>query len=93
MDKEIDGLLDRQLLRCAQIPDEGISLTVWDNREDMATYESSERHQAFAKEIGHLYQGDYWVKTIEYTQRFDSSRGAVSDREPAQLTAPPWAMP
>ncbi len=80
--------MDRQLLQCAQNPDEGISFSVWDNLEDMAAYESSETHQAFAKEAEHHYQGAYWVKTIEFTQRTHANRGAVSEREPAQLTVP-----
>ena len=88
-DQEFDGLLDRQLLQCAQNPDEGISFSVWDNLEDMAAYENSETHQAFAKEVEHLYRGDYWVKTIEFTQPLHANRGAVSEREPAQLTVPP----
>ena len=79
-------LLDRQLLQCAQNPDEGISFSVWDNLEDPDAYESSETHQAFAKEVEHLYQGDYWVKTIEFPQTLHAKRGAVSEGEPAQLT-------
>ncbi len=78
-DKDFDGLLGRQLLRCAQNPDEGISFSVWDNLEDRAAYESSETHQAFAKEVDHLYQGDYWVKTLEFTQGTHSNGGAVSE--------------
>ena len=85
-DQEFDGLLDRQLLQCAQNPDEGISFSVWDNLEDLDAYESSETHQAFAKEVEHLYQGDYWVKTIEFPQTLHAKRGAVSEGEPAQLT-------
>ena len=41
---------------------------MWDTLEDLDAYESSETHQAFAKEVEHLYQGDYWVKTIEFPQ-------------------------
>ena len=78
--------MDRQLLQCAANPDEGISFSVWDNLEDLAAYESSETHQAFAKEVEHLYRGDYWVKTIEFTQTLHGNGGAMSEREPAQLT-------
>ena len=88
LDKEIDGLLDRQLLRCAQKPDEGISFSVWDNLEDLNAYESSETVQAFAKEVEHLYLGDFWVKTIEFTPGMQANRGAVSKRELAQLAVP-----
>ena len=76
--------MDRQLLQCAQNPDEGISFSVWDTLEDLDAYESSETHQAFAKEVEHLYQGDYWVKTIEFPQTLHAKRGAVSEGEPAQ---------
>ena len=69
-----------------KITDEGISFSVWDNLEDLDAYESSETHQAFAKEVEHLYQGDYWVKTIEFTKTLPANRGVGSEREPVQLT-------
>ena len=59
---------------------------MWDNLEDLDAYESSGTHQDFAKEVEHLYLGDYWVKTIEFTQTVHADGGAMSEREPAQLT-------
>ena len=88
-DKEFGGLLDRQLLQCAKNPDEGISFSVWDNLEDLEAYERSETHQAFAKEVEHLYRGDYWVKTIEFIQPLYADPGVPSEREAAQLTVSP----
>ncbi len=80
--------MDRQLPRCAENPDEGASFSVWDNLEDLDAYESNETHQAFAKEAEHHYQGAYWVKTIEFTQRIHANRGAVSQTDLVQLAVP-----
>ena len=66
-DKDIEGLRERRLLRCAQNPDEGISFSVWDTLEDLVCYERSEARQAFAKEVEHLFNGEYWVKNIEFS--------------------------
>ena len=66
-DQEFDGLLDRQLLQCAQNPDEGISFSVWDNLEDLDAYESSETHQAFAKKVGsHIILGSQQEEADRY---------------------------
>ncbi|MFQ6028853.1 MAG: antibiotic biosynthesis monooxygenase family protein [Dehalococcoidia bacterium] len=62
---EIKGLKERQLLRSTEDPDEGISVSIWDTMEDLRTYETGEFRQQVAREVEHLYRGEYWVKHFE----------------------------
>jgi heme-degrading monooxygenase HmoA len=59
------GLRERQLLRSTEDPDEGISVSVWDTLEDLRNYETGEFRQTMAREVEHLYRGEYWVKHFE----------------------------
>ena len=34
--------------------------------EDLANYENSETRRTLAKEVEHLYRGEYWVKKLEF---------------------------
>lgn len=68
---EVKGLQQRQLLRSSEDPDEGMSLSVWDTLEDLLNYERSEFRGNLAREVEHLYRGEYWVKHFEI---MDSSR-------------------
>lgn len=61
----IKGLRQRQLLRSTEDPDEGISLSEWDTLEDLLAYERGEFRGSLAKEVEHLYRGEYWVKHFE----------------------------
>ncbi len=61
------GLQERQLLRSTEDPDEGISVSIWDSMEDLLEYERGEFRQSLAKEVEHLYRGEYWVKHFEVT--------------------------
>ena len=61
----VKGLRERQLLRSTEDPDEGVSLSVWDTLEDMLNYERGELRGGLAKEVEHLYRGEYWVKHFE----------------------------
>jgi heme-degrading monooxygenase HmoA len=61
----VKGLKERQLLRSTEDPDEGISLSVWDTLEDLRSYETGEFRQTLAREVEHLYRGEYWVKHFE----------------------------
>jgi heme-degrading monooxygenase HmoA len=63
--KGIKGLQERQLLRSTEDPDEGISLSIWDTLENMHNYDVSERRQELAKELEHLYRGEYSVTHFE----------------------------
>jgi heme-degrading monooxygenase HmoA len=65
-DGGFSGLRDRRLLRCAKNEDEGSSLTVWDTFEDLVNYENSDIHRTFAREVAHLYGGEFWVKSFEF---------------------------
>ena len=61
----VAGLRERQLLRSTEDPDEGISVSIWNTLEEMRSYETGEFRQTIAKEVEHLYRGEYWVKHFE----------------------------
>ncbi len=61
----IQGLKERQLLRSTEDPDEGISVSIWETLEDLRNYETGEFRQNVAREMEHLYRGEYWVKHFE----------------------------
>ncbi len=61
----IQGLKERQLLRSTEDPDEGISVSIWDTLDDLRAYETGEFRQGVAREVEHLYRGEYWVKHFE----------------------------
>jgi len=63
----VKGLQERQLLRSTEDPDEGISVSIWDSLEDLLEYERGDFRQQLAKEVEHLYRGEYWVKHFEVT--------------------------
>ena len=60
-----NGLGERQLLRSSEDPDEGLSVSTWDTLADLRNYETGEFRQRVAKEVEHLYRGEYWVKHFE----------------------------
>ena len=62
-----DWFFRRHLLRSTEDPDEGISVSIWDSMEDLLEYERGEFRQSLAKEVEHLYRGEYWVKHFEVT--------------------------
>ena len=62
---EVKGLRQRQLLRSSEDPDEGMSLSVWDSLDDLVSYERGEFRGNLAREVEHLYRGEYWVKHFE----------------------------
>ncbi len=55
----------RQLLRRLENPDEGISLTFWENSQDLEKYARSPKRQKVARASESLYTGEYWVKHYE----------------------------
>ena len=61
----VDGLRQRLLLRSTEDPDEGLSLSVWDNEESLLTYERSELRRNMAQEVENLYRGEFWVKHFQ----------------------------
>ena len=67
----VEGLSNRLLLRSAEDPDEGLSLSVWDNEETLLRYERSDLRRNMAQEVENLYRGEFWVKHFQIT---DSNR-------------------
>ena len=61
----VKGLRFRELLRGSDDPNEGISLTLWDSREDMETYERGEVYQRFLDRVKDCYTGEYWIKHFD----------------------------
>ena len=59
------GLRFRELLRGSQDRDEGISLTLWDSREDMEAYEQSQQYRGMVDRARTFYVGEFWVKHFE----------------------------
>ena len=63
--REVKGLRFRELLRGADDPEEGISLTLWETREDLDAYEQSEAYQRIVDRARAFYVGEYWVKHFD----------------------------
>jgi heme-degrading monooxygenase HmoA len=61
----VRGLVFRELLRGADDPDEGISLTLWQSREDLDAYEQSEVYNRIVDRARAYYAGEYWVKHFD----------------------------
>ena len=61
----MEAFRGRQLLRSTQNPDEGISITYWDNLGAVEAYGRNPLHQENAKEVNHLYTGEYWVQVFD----------------------------
>jgi heme-degrading monooxygenase HmoA len=59
------GLRERQLIRSTEDPDEGISVSVWETLDHLRDYETSDFRANIAREVEHLYRGEYWVKHFE----------------------------
>ena len=47
----VKGLHFRELLRGTDDPNEGISLTLWDSREDLEEYELGTTYQTFVERV------------------------------------------
>ena len=63
--RNVRGLVFRELLRGADDPNEGISLTLWERREDLDAYEQSDLYQGLVDRARAFYVGDYWVKHFD----------------------------
>ena len=68
---DVEGLADRLLLRSTEDPDEGVSVSVWENEEALLRYERSELRRNMAQGVEDLYRGQFWVKHFRVT---DSNR-------------------
>ena len=63
--REVKGLRFRELLRGTDDPDEGISLTLWESREDLDAYEQSDLYQRLVDRARAFYAGEFWVKHFD----------------------------
>lgn len=61
----VKGLRFRELLRGHDDRDEGISLTLWESREDLEAYEESALYRGIVDRARAYYAGEYWVKHFE----------------------------
>ncbi len=42
-----------------------MSVSFWDTMEDLQAYDRSSERQQAAREVEHLYTGEYWVRIFE----------------------------
>ena len=63
--RDVKGLHFRELLQGSDDPNEGISLTLWESKEDLEAYEQSELYQRFVDRARGFYVGEYWVKHFD----------------------------
>jgi heme-degrading monooxygenase HmoA len=63
--RDVAGLRFRELLRGTDDPDEGISLTLWDSREDLDAYERSALYNGLVDRARAFYVGEFWVKHFD----------------------------
>ncbi len=63
--RDVKGLRFRELLRGTDDPNEGISLTLWDSREDLEAYERGEVYRHFTERVRSFYVGEYWIKHFD----------------------------
>jgi heme-degrading monooxygenase HmoA len=63
--REVKGLRFRELLQGADDPNEGISLTLWESREDLDAYEQSNLYQGLTERARAFYVGEFWVKHFD----------------------------
>ena len=63
--RNVKGLRFRELLRGNDDPNEGISLTLWDSREDLEEYERGATYQGFLERVKQYYVGEFWVKHFD----------------------------
>ena len=69
--RDAEGIQRPELFRSTDNPDEGISLSLWDNLEDVVNFERSPARQELARGLEEFYgplaypRGDYWVKHYE----------------------------
>ena len=81
--REVKGLHLRELLRGTDDPDEGISLTLWESREDLDAYEQSDLYQRLVDRARAFYVGEFWVKHFDVrlgeARRSGQSRGTPEE--------------
>jgi heme-degrading monooxygenase HmoA len=63
--RTVNGLRFRELLQGVDDPDEGISLTLWESREDLDAYEQSSLYKRLTDRARAYYVGEFWVKHFD----------------------------
>lgn len=66
---EIPGLKRRMLIHSTDDPDEGMSLSMWDDAESVERYVESGQLDQLSSNFEHVYKGEWWLKSFEV--RFD----------------------
>jgi heme-degrading monooxygenase HmoA len=70
--RDLRGLVFRELLQGADDPNEGISLSLWESREDLDAYERSDVYAGIVERGRAFYVGEFWVKHFDV--RFGEAR-------------------
>jgi len=63
--RELKGLAFRELLQGTDDPNEGISLSLWESREDLEAYEQSDTYARIVEQGRAFYVGEFWVKHFD----------------------------
>ena len=63
--RDLEGLVFRELLQGADDPNEGISLSLWESREDLEAYERSDVYAGITEQGRAFYVGEFWVKHFD----------------------------
>jgi heme-degrading monooxygenase HmoA len=67
---ELSGLTRRILLRSVDEPDEGISVSLWENLDALRAYRTGDLYRSeLQPALNHLFNNDWWSK--EYEVRVD----------------------
>lgn len=61
----LKGYKGRRLMRSVENPEEGISISLWETKEDLDNYVRGTQRQELARDAERLYSGEYWVKHFE----------------------------
>ena len=65
--KNHKGIRFVHLLECLEDTNEGISVTAWDTKADLDTYEKSGDYEKLVGLFGHMYSGQPSLKSYEVT--------------------------
>lgn len=63
--QKMKGFRERRLLRSIDNPEEGVSISVWETREDLENYVRSIERQTIVREAEKLFAGGYSIRDFE----------------------------
>jgi heme-degrading monooxygenase HmoA len=63
--QKMKGFRERRLLRSLDNPDESVSISVWETREDLENYTKSIERQTIVREAEKLFAGEYSVRDFD----------------------------